>query len=113
MSTKLKDIQITAPPVEPPAKEPARFSPTFLSAMSDYAYNTLHDYLVAQGIDPEAIELLSSLVVIQQIQMIYLQEKEAIFIWNEEASYCIGRISFAVPKLGGHFMTPSGALIEA
>jgi len=87
------------------------FSMVFISAMTDYAYNTLHDHLKAQG-DLNAVELLDALMQLMGIREIYKEEPMVLYVWNDEASYAIGRISHMVPRLGGHFEAPSGIVLK-
>lgn len=87
------------------------YSNEFLALMYEQAYNTLHNYLVAQGVDGDAVEMLDNLLQLASIQRMYDKQKLVLYIWNNEASYCIGRISHAVPKLGGHFPSESGVYI--
>jgi len=108
----LQETKDRSTKLEQPRREAPMYSQVFLSAMTDYAYNTLHDYLVAQEIDLQAVELLASLMQLQSIQGIYQKETTVLYIWNDEASYAIGRISQAVPKLGGQFISPSGVVLK-
>lgn len=88
------------------------YSNEFLFSMFEQAYNTLHNHMVAQGMDADAVEMLDNIIQLGSIQRIYDKEKLVLYIWNNEASYCIGRISHAVPKLGGHFPSESGVYID-
>lgn len=107
--TKVKKEQVQA--VEDGMQEKA-FSQEFLSAMIDYAYNTLDDYLKTQDIDPKARELLGALVQLHSTREIYKETPMVKWIWNEEAGHCVGVISQLVPKLGGHFIAPSGIVLK-
>jgi hypothetical protein len=102
-------------PVKPEKEselEAHAYSNEFLASMYEQAYNTLHNYLVAQGVESDAVEMLDNLLQLASIQRLYDKQKLVLYIWNNEASYCIGRISHAVPKLGGHFPSESGVYID-
>lgn len=112
--TKVQQVkkQEEAKPAKDAELESHAYSNEFLFMMFDQAYNTLHNYMVAQGMDADAVEMLANIVQLGSIQRIYDKEKLVLYIWNNEASYCIGRISHAVPKLGGHFPSESGVYID-
>lgn len=92
-------------------KEAQAYSQEFLSAMIDYAFNSLDDYLKKQG-ELQALELLNALMQLHSIQEIYKQSDLVLYVWNNEASYAIGSISKIVPKFGGHFIAPSGIVLR-
>lgn len=111
MSTKVKEQVSEVTKDAPHEMEPPMYSDVFLKAMEDYAYETLHEYL--KKVSPDAQDLFDNLMVLTNVQKICQQNTPILYVWNEEASYCIGRISQLIPKLGGHFITPSGELLEA
>ena len=107
---KVKKLE--AKPAREEALEAKAYGSEFLAFMLEQAYNTLHQYMVAQGMDGDAVEMLANIVQLGSIQRIYDKEPLVLYIWNNEASYCIGRISHALPKLGGHFPSESGVFID-
>ena len=116
MSTQTQEQKVkkleTAKPETNMEREAHTYSNEFLFSMFEKAYNTLHDYMVAQGMEPDAVEMLDNIVQLASIQRLYDKEPLVHYIWNNEASYCIGRISHAVPKLGGQFPSEAGVYID-
>ncbi len=116
MLPNLKDQKVKKlEPVKPEEKaelEAHAYSNELLFFMYEQAYNTLHNYLVAQGVEADAVEMLDNLLQLASIQRVYDKDKLVLYIWNNEASYCIGRISQAMPKLGGHFPCEAGVYMD-
>lgn len=90
-------------------KEPPAFSDEFMNVMSDYAYETLRTHLERNEGSQEAVELLDNLMILQGIQHTIAKDGETIHrIWNDEACYCIAKLSHNVVRLGGSFVSPTG-----
>lgn len=96
----------------PPLEEPM-YSQEFLAAMEEYAFDTLVKHLQAKGIGKEAVDLLENLYILGGLRVTFVKDKQVRYIWNDHASDVIAGISRAVPALGGHFVTPTGELLEA
>lgn len=93
-------------------KQAPAFSQAFLSAMIDYAYNTLDDHLKTKRLEPEVRELLAAMVQLISVRELYKEQAQVDYVWNDEACYAIATVSKAVPKLGGHFTAPSGVVLK-
>lgn len=113
MSAQTKETSKPPAILEHPEREVPAYSTVFLSAMAEMAYDTLHDYLVAEGIKPEAVELLDNIILLLSIQRIFIQEGRVLYIFNQEAGELIAAMSKSIPALGGHFYTRQGELLKA
>jgi len=99
--------------LERPALEKPIYSQEFMAAMEEYAFHTLVNHLEAKGVGKEAVDLLENMYLLGGLRITFLKEAEVRYIWNEHAGDVIAGISRAVPALGGHFITPTGVLLEA